>query len=153
MPIIDLESNVSIKELLEDSGNGKKDIDPITYFQRFALNTSLTLNYGSRIDGKIDNELLQEICDVERAISNFRSTSNNWQDYIPLMRFLPSKVNDGAVEFRERRDKYLTFLLNKLKKQITEGTDKPCITGNILKDPEAKLNESEFSTETRDFSS
>lgn len=142
MPIIDLESNVSIKELLEDSGNGKKDIDPIAYFQRFALNTSLTLNYGSRIDGKIDNELLQEICDVERAISNFRSTSNNWQDYIPLMRILPG-LNADANLWRERRDKYLTLLLTKLKKQIEEGTDKPCITGNILKDPEAKLNESE----------
>jgi hypothetical protein len=140
MPIIDLESNVSIKELLEDSGNGKKDIDPIAYFQRFALNTSLTLNYGHRIDGKIDNELLKEICDVERAISNFRSTSNNWQDYIPLMRFLPKSGAD-PVEWRGRRDKYMTFLLERLKKQIAEGTDKPCITGNILKDPEAKLNE------------
>jgi phenylacetate 2-hydroxylase len=28
-----------------------------------------------------------------------------------------------------------------LKERITKGTDKPCITGNILKDPEAKLNE------------
>jgi len=36
-------------------------------------------------------------------------------------------------------------LLNKLKNQIAEGTDKPCITGNILKDLEAKLNESECS--------
>ncbi|KAE8441015.1 hypothetical protein EG329_006106 [Mollisiaceae sp. DMI_Dod_QoI] len=143
MPIIDLESNVSIKELLEDSGNGKKDIDPIAYFQRFALNTSLTLNYGHRIDGKIDNELLREICDVERAISNFRSTSNNWQDYIPLMRLLP-KSNDDAVEWRGRRDKYMTFLLDRLKEQIAEKTDKPCITGNILKDPEAKLNENEI---------
>jgi len=146
MPIIDLESNVSVKELLEDSVNGKKDIDPIAIFQRFALNTSLTLNYGSRLDEKIDGELLQEICDVERAISNFRSTSNNWQDYIPLMRLLP-KSSDEAVEFRERRDKYLTFLLSKLKRQIDEGTDKPCITGNILKDPEAKLNESKYSVE------
>lgn len=145
MPIIDLESNVSIKELLEDSGNGKKDIDPIAYFQRFALNTSLTLNYGHRIDGRIDDELLKEICDVERAISNFRSTSNNWQDYIPLMRMLPiAKASDDAVEWRERRDKYMTFLLDRLKKQIAEGTDKPCITGNILKDPEAKLNENEI---------
>jgi phenylacetate 2-hydroxylase len=141
MPIIDLESNVSIKELLEDSKNGTKDIDPIAYFQRFALNTSLTLNYGTRIDGKVDNELLKEICDVERAISNFRSTSNNWQDYIPLLRLLP-KSNDEAVEWRGRRDKYMTYLLNKLKQQIAEGTDKPCITGNILKDPEAKLNDS-----------
>ncbi|KAH6678710.1 cytochrome P450 phenylacetate 2-hydroxylase-like protein [Halenospora varia] len=143
MPIIDLESNVSIKELLSDSDNGKKDIDPIAYFQRFALNTSLTLNYGSRLDGKIDDKLLQEICDVERAISNFRSTSNNWQDYIPMMRLLPT-LNAQPNEYRERRDKYLTFLLNKLKKQIEEGSDKPCITGNILKDPEAKLNENEI---------
>jgi phenylacetate 2-hydroxylase len=145
MPIIDLESNVSIKELLEDSGNGKRDIDPIAYFQRFALNTSLTLNYGIRIDGKVDDELLKEICTVERAIANFRSTSNNWQDYIPLLRLLP-KSSDQAVEYRERRDKYLTFLLSKLKSQIAEGTDKPCITGNILKDPEAKLNEGESSS-------
>jgi phenylacetate 2-hydroxylase len=147
MPIIDLESNVSIKELLEDSANGTEDIDPITYFQRFALNTSLTLNYGSRIDGKIDNELLKEVVDVERAISNFRSTSNNWQDYIPLLRLIPGS-NTDANEWRERRDKYLTFLLNKLKGQIEEGTDKPCISGNILKDPEAKLNESEYSVVT-----
>ncbi|KIN02132.1 hypothetical protein OIDMADRAFT_162082 [Oidiodendron maius Zn] len=143
MPIIDLESNVSIKELLEDSENGKKDVDPIGYFQRFALNTSLTLNYGSRINGKIDNELLKEVVDVERAISNFRSTSNNWQDYIPLLRLLPGSSTE-ANDWRERRDKYLTFLLNKLKSQIAEGTDKPCITGNILKDPEAKLNENEI---------
>lgn len=141
MPIIDLESNVSISELLSDSANGTKDIDPIAYFQRFALNTSLTLNYGSRIDGTVDNELLQEICDTERAVSNFRSTSNNWQDYIPLLRLLPGSRRE-ANEWRERRDKYLTLLLRKLKKQIEDGTDKPCITGHILKDPEAKLNES-----------
>ncbi len=140
MPIIDLESCVSIKELLADSANGTKDIDPIAYFQRFALNTSLTLNYGTRIDGNINNELLKEICDVERAISNFRSTSNNWQDYVPLLRLLPSQSGD-AKEWRDRRDKYMTFLLEKLKKNIAEGTDKPCITGNILKDPEARLNE------------
>jgi phenylacetate 2-hydroxylase len=143
MPIIDLESNVSIKELLEDSKGGTVDIDPITYFQRFALNTSLTLNYGSRIDGKVDDELLQEICHVERVVSNFRSTSNNWQDYIPIMRLWPSS-NKGPIEYRERRDKYLTFLLTRLKKEIAAGTDKPCITGNILKDPEAKLNDRKF---------
>ncbi|TGO59513.1 hypothetical protein BOTNAR_0161g00240 [Botryotinia narcissicola] len=129
MPIIDLESKVSIRELLNDSKNGQVDIYPFSYFQRFALNTSLTLNYGSRLDEVKDKNLLQEICDVERAVSNFRSTSNNWQDYIPLL---------------ERRDKYFNFLLNKLKKQIEEGTDNPCITGNIIKDPDAKLNENEL---------
>ena len=140
MPIIDLESNVSIKELLADSNNGKTEIDPNAYFQRFALNTSLTLNYGVRIDGKIDNELLQEIVHVERMVSNFRSTSNNWQDYIPLLRLWPSR-DSAAGEYRARRDKYMSLLLGMLKEKIAKGQDKPCITGNVLKDPEAKLNE------------
>ncbi|KAF7558278.1 hypothetical protein G7Z17_g114 [Cylindrodendrum hubeiense] len=143
MPILDLESTTSIKEMLQDCQGGTLDIDPSPYFARFALNTSLTLNYGCRIGGNIDDELLQEITYVEREISNFRSTSNNWQDYVPLMR-LWSKQNTSAQEFRVRRDTYLTNLLNGLKKQIAEGTDKPCITGNILKDPDAKLNEAEI---------
>ncbi|KAH7054639.1 cytochrome P450 phenylacetate 2-hydroxylase [Macrophomina phaseolina] len=144
MPIIDLESYVSIKEMLEDSDYGAKDVDPTPYFQRFALNTSLTLNYGIRITGNIEDEFLKEIVHVEREISNFRSTSNNWQDYIPLMRILPNKTNRGAEEYRKRRDVYMTKLLDMLKENIKNGTDKPCITGNILKDPEAKLNEAEI---------
>lgn len=76
MPIIDHESTVSIKQLLHDSRSGEVEIDPNTYFQQFALNTSLTLNYGYRVD---DQEVLKEIYHVEREISNFRSTSNNWQ--------------------------------------------------------------------------
>ncbi|KAI4135814.1 MAG: hypothetical protein LQ347_000360, partial [Umbilicaria vellea] len=143
MPVIDLESNSSIKELLADSDNGRKDIDPNAYFQRFALNTSLTLNYGIRIDGSVDSSLLKEIVHVERIVSNLRSTSNNWQDYIPLMRIWPSRNNE-AREYRERRDKYLTLLLEMLKDKIAKGEDKPCITGNVLKDPEAKLNEAEI---------
>ena len=35
-------------------------------------------------------------------------------------------------------------LLNMLKDKVANGTDKPCITGNILKDPEAKLNDAEI---------
>ncbi|KAF7712982.1 Phenylacetate 2-hydroxylase [Penicillium ucsense] len=143
MPIIDLESNSSIKELYRDSQDGTVDINPTAYFQRYALNTSLTLNYGFRIEGNVDDHLLKEICDVERGVSNFRSTSNNWQDYIPLLRILP-KMNNEAESYRLRRDKYLTFLLDMLKDQIAKGTDKPCITGNILKDPDAKLNDAEI---------
>ncbi|KAH7317178.1 cytochrome P450 CYP504A6 [Stachybotrys elegans] len=142
MPILDLESVVSIKELLEDCTTGR-DIDPSPYFARFALNTSLTLNYGFRIDGNVQSELLHEITHVEREISNFRSTSNNWQDYVPLLRIW-SKQNASAEQYRLRRDRYLTDLLNDLKDNIAKGTDKPCITGNILKDPEAKLNEAEI---------
>lgn len=143
MPIIDLESTTSIRELFKDSQNGAKDVNPTAYFQRFALNTSLTLNYGFRIEGNVDDELLQEIVAVERGVSNFRSTSNNWQDYVPLLRIF-AKMNHEAQEFRARRDKYMTYLLDMLKDRIAKGTDKPCITGNIIKDPEAKLNDGEY---------
>ena len=78
MPIIDFESTKSIKEMLSNSKDGQIDLDPNPYFQRYALSTSLTLNYGIRIEGNIDDELLKEITEVERAIGNFRSTSNNW---------------------------------------------------------------------------
>jgi len=76
-------------------------------------------------------------------VSNFRSTSNNWQDYIPLLRIWPAK-NTEAIEYRERRDKYLSLLLNRLEKNIAIGADRPCITGSILRDPEALLNQSEI---------
>lgn len=141
MPIVDLETNLIVKEMLRDSqATPSNNINPIGYIQRFALNTSLTLNYGLRIGGTIDDELLREVVTVEREIGNLRSTSHNWQDYVPLLRLLPNK--DGpAKEMRVRRDKYMSYLLAELRKRIASGTDKPCITGNILKDPEAKLNE------------
>ena len=82
---------------------------------------------------------------VERIVSNFRSTSNNWQDYIPLLR-LPfiSRQNKSAVKYRQRRDKYLTTFLDMLKDRIAKGTDNPCISGNIIKDPDEKLNDAEL---------
>lgn len=139
MPILDLESTVSIKELLQDCRGGAQDVSPSPYMQRFALNTSLTLNYGFRIDGGVDSELLAEITRVEREISTLRSTSNNWQDYVPLLRLWGGR-NSTAAEYRVRRDRYLTDMLNDLQDRIARGSDKPCITGNVLKDPEAKLN-------------
>ncbi|KAF4508840.1 hypothetical protein G6O67_005172 [Ophiocordyceps sinensis] len=139
MPILDLESTVSIKELLQDCRGGAQDVDPSPYMQRFALNTSLTLNYGFRIDGGVDSELLAEITRVEREISTLRSTSNNWQDYVPLLRLWGGR-NSTAAEYRVRRDRYLTDMLNDLQDRIARGSDKPCITGNVLKDPEAELN-------------
>lgn len=141
MPILDLESTATIKDLLEDCKGGKQPLDPKAYAQRYALNTSMTLNYGFRISESIDDELLNEVTHVERVISNFRSTSNNWQDYVPLLRLLKKK-NSAAEAYRVRRDKYLSHMLDRLKSNMEKGTDKPCITGNILKDPEAKLNAS-----------
>lgn len=58
------------------------------------------------------------------------------------MRLWPSS-STAPQQYRARRDKYLTKLLSTLKDNIANGVDKPCITGNILKDPDAKLNEGE----------
>ena len=142
MPIIDRESYSSIKEIVREADEGRADINIIPHLQRFALNTSLVLNYGTRISSSSD-ELLKEIVEVEGGISRLRSTSNNWQDYIPLLRLFPAKSNHANV-YRLRRDRYLARFLDELKKEIANGTDKPCITGNILKDPSAKLNDAEI---------
>ncbi|CAF3802371.1 unnamed protein product [Adineta steineri] len=142
MPIIDVESYSAIKDIFQECKDGQMDINIIPHLQRFALNTSLMLNYGTRFTSS-DDELLKEICNVEAAISRFRSTSNNWQDYVPLLRLFPAKSNE-ANKFRLRRDRYLNILLNGLKQDIANETDKPCITGNILKDPSAQLNEAEI---------
>jgi len=141
MPFIDLEAFTSVKELADQIGdeNGQVDIDPYPLFQRLALNLSLTLSYGFRIDGSVENDLLREIIDVERGISTLRSTSNNWQDWVPLLRLFSIRSNE-ASSLRDRRDRYLEYLLKKLKEKIAAGTDKPCITGNILKGNESKLN-------------
>jgi len=142
MTIIDVESYSAINQIFKECENGQTDISVIPHIQRFVLNTSLMLNYGTRFSSSFD-ELLKEIVEVEGAISRFRSTSNNWQDYVPLLRLFPRRSNE-ANSYRLRRDHYLNILLDGLKKDIANGIDKPCITGNILKDPSVKLNEAEI---------
>ena len=115
MGIIDEESTASIGELIRDSKGGEVDIDPGSYCGRYALNTSLELAYGYRVES-LRSELLKEIVHVERIISNIRSTSNNWQDYIPILRLaFWSDRNKAADEYRRRRDVYMTHLLDILK--------------------------------------
>lgn len=60
-----------------------------------------------------------------------------------MMRLWPDN-NKKPLEYKERRGAYMNKLLNMLKERIANGTDKPCITGNILKDPEAKLSDGEY---------
>lgn len=145
MPFVDLESYASIKELVDqiDVRKSQVDLDPYPLFQRLALNLSLTLSYGFRIAGSADDGLLREIIAVERGISTIRSTSNNWQDFVPLLRIF-SRRNNHASDLRQRRDNYLEFLLQKLKDRMATGTDKPCITGKIIKDPAHKLTYGEI---------
>lgn len=73
--------------------------------------------------------------------------TNNYADYIPILRyFKSSKGQSLAVSARKRRDVYMDKLLNDLKAKIASGTDIPCITGNVIKNPEAKLTDLELSS-------
>lgn len=140
LPFIDLESTTSINELVQNVKNGY-DIDPNGYFQRFSLNISLTLNYGIRLDGTVRDHTLTEVVAVERELGNIRGIAHNWQDYVPILRLFPG-YRSNAIKYRGRRDEYILDFFGQLKERIANGTDNPCIAGNVLKDPEANLSES-----------
>ncbi|KAJ5981036.1 hypothetical protein N7481_008334 [Penicillium waksmanii] len=145
-PMFDLESYSIVRDMYKDSKNGAVEINVRPYIQRYALNTTLTLCYGIRMDAVYD-DLLREILHVGSAISLLRSASENLQDYIPTLRYLPNnEKNARSKELRERRDTYLDLLLDKVRAMIKKGTDKPCISAAILKDQETKLTGVEVSS-------
>lgn len=144
--MFDLESYCIVRDLFRDTKNGALEASFRPYIQRYALNTTLTLCYGIRMDEVYDN-LLREILHVGSAISLLRSASENYQDYIPILRYLPNnEKNARSKELRERRDKYLNELLNKVRAMIKNGTEKPCISAAILKDEETRLTGVEVSS-------
>ena len=144
--MFDLESYCIMRDLHRDSKAGAVEISVRPYLQRFALNTTLTLCYGIRMDNVYD-KMLREILHVGSAISLLRSASENYQDYIPILRYLPNNEKTArSKELRDRRDQYLDFLLNKVRDKIRNGTDKPCISAAILKDEETKLSGVEVSS-------
>ncbi|KAI0854286.1 cytochrome P450 [Daldinia vernicosa] len=145
-PMFDLESYCILRDLYKNSHNGETEISVRPYIQRYALNTTLTLCYGIRMDAVYD-DLLREILSVGSAISLLRSASENMQDYVPILRYFPNNEKTArSKELRERRDAYLKLLLDKVREMIKRGTDKPCISAAILKDEETKLTGVEVSS-------
>ncbi|KAJ5948050.1 hypothetical protein N7466_001065 [Penicillium verhagenii] len=145
-PMFDLESYCIVRDLHLDSSNGAVELSVRPYIQRYALNTTLTLCYGIRMDAVYD-DLLREILHVGSAISLLRSASENLQDYIPILRYMPNNEKTArSKELRDRRDAYLNLLLDKVREMIKKGTDKSCISAAILKDEETKLTGVEVSS-------
>ncbi|EEA23273.1 hypothetical protein TMatcc_002130 [Talaromyces marneffei ATCC 18224] len=143
--MFDLETHDLISDTYAD-GKGGKELEIRPYIQRLALNTTLTLCYGIRMRGVYD-DLLREILEVGSAISLLRSASENYQDYIPILRYLPgNKKTERAKTLRRRRDKYLSFLLDTVRENIRNGTDKPCVSAAILKGEETRLTDVEVSS-------
>ncbi|KAF9893337.1 hypothetical protein FE257_011769 [Aspergillus nanangensis] len=146
IPHLDLETQDFVKEILKYGNSGKSFINPVSLVQRLSLSLALTLNWGTRITSQSD-ELFSEITHVEVEISRFRSTTDNLQDYIPLLRLIPFSFGKRkAAEYRRRRDRYLAKLNGDLDKRIQNGTHQPCIQANVLMDKETKLNNVELTS-------
>ncbi|KAF2829580.1 cytochrome P450 [Ophiobolus disseminans] len=143
---LDLETKDFVKDGFESGKAGTVGVDPMPMIERLSLSLALTLNWGTRMGSRHD-PMFHEICDVEAAISKFRSTTGNLQDYIPVLRLNPlSGGTKAAKEYRQRRDVYLTKLNKDLDDRMEKGIHKPCIQANIIQDKEAALNKEELTS-------
>ncbi|KAK4553447.1 hypothetical protein LTR86_009504 [Recurvomyces mirabilis] len=142
VPAISREINDALREILTDSRRGVNAMAPKMYMKKFVLNVSLTCSFGTRIS-TVRDELLKEIVDVEEALTRYRSHTNNLQDYLPFLRWLPSASSD-AKAYSERRDAYMNRLIDQIKSDIKEGTDAPCSVGQVMKDPAFSFNNVEM---------
>ncbi|EME78794.1 uncharacterized protein MYCFIDRAFT_83850 [Pseudocercospora fijiensis CIRAD86] len=146
IPHLDIETLSFVREAFKYGDAGKTALDPMPLIQRLSLSLSLTLNWGTRM-GDSENALFHEITEVEEAISRFRSTTGNLQDYIPLLRLNPFSFGTRkAAEMRARRDVYLKKLNADLDSRMEKGTHKPCIQANVILDREASLTAEELTS-------
>ncbi|KAF6789407.1 3-hydroxyphenylacetate 6 hydroxylase [Colletotrichum sojae] len=148
-PILNLEAREFLGDLYSQCKNGSTDLDFRPAVTRFALNLSLTLNYGTRVSNVKslkEDPLLAEIIYVESEISKFRDTGKNHANYIPLLRYwepipallrLNKSPKNHAEDIGRRRLEYNDALLSKLRDEVARGEDKPCIQGAVLRDPES----------------
>lgn len=96
--------------------------------------------------------MISEILYIEEQISKFRNPTSNFANYIPLLRplstiagWLGPRGDAHMADIGKRRYAYHRALLEKVRRDIADGVDRPCIQGNVLKDPEAKgLSEGEL---------
>ncbi|OGM39872.1 hypothetical protein ABOM_011821 [Aspergillus bombycis] len=142
VPAISREINDALHEILVDTHHSEQGIQPKLYLKKFVLNVSLTCSFGTRIS-TVRDALLKEIVDVEEALTRYRSHTNNLQDYLPFLRWIPS-AKTGAKAYSERRDIYMNRLIDQLKSDIANGIDAPCSVGQIMKDPNYDFNNVEL---------
>ncbi|CAI6094500.1 unnamed protein product [Clonostachys chloroleuca] len=148
-PILNLEAREFLRDIYLASEGSDGAIDFRSPVRHFALNLSLTLNYGTRVSSVkslSEDPLLAEIIYVESEISKLRDTSKNYTNYIPLLRYwepiagffrLLANPKDHAGSIGRRRLEYNDVLLSRLKDEVERGVDRPCIQGAVLRDPES----------------
>ncbi|KZL84133.1 3-hydroxyphenylacetate 6 hydroxylase protein [Colletotrichum incanum] len=155
LPILNLESRAFLRDILSICQNGKVPVNVLDPARKFALNLSLTLSYGTRVEDVKDlhsDLLLSEIIYIEEQIAAFRDVSANYSNYIPVLRplntladILGFQTGTRMADVGKRRHAYHAALQENLRREIALGIDRPCIQGNVLKDPESKgLSEGEL---------
>ncbi|KAF4956253.1 hypothetical protein FSARC_11652 [Fusarium sarcochroum] len=155
LSILDLESRAFLSDVLANCGHGTEAVDMLNACHKLALNLSLTLSYGTRVEDVKDlrdDLLLSEVIYIEHQITKFRDVSGNYLNYIPVLRpistvagWLGSQEGKHMADVGRRRYAYHAALQQNLRSEIELGIDKPCIQGNVLKDPDSKgLTESEL---------
>ncbi|CAG9957483.1 unnamed protein product [Clonostachys rosea f. rosea IK726] len=115
--------------LAASKGGTQSSTNVLDVCQKFALNLSLTLSYGTRVEDVKDlhnNILLSEILSAAELLGFSKGEK------------LMADIGEAAI--------CLSCLLQKnLRGEIDLGVDKPCIQGNVLKDPDSKgLTEGEL---------
>ncbi|OBR02520.1 Cytochrome P450 2H2 [Colletotrichum higginsianum IMI 349063] len=155
LPILNLESRAFLRDILATCQNGTVAVNILDPARKFSLNLSLTLSYGTRFEDVKDlhdDLLLSEIIYIEEQIAAFRDVSSNLSNYIPVLRplhavaaFLGFRSGTHIADVGNRRQAYHAALQENLRREIARGADRPCIQGNVLKDPESKgLSEGEL---------
>ncbi|KAK8162664.1 phenylacetate 2-hydroxylase [Phyllosticta citrichinensis] len=147
-PLIDIEALGLVEGIFQASldVNGKTsvEVDPRLLFQRASLNFVLMLCYASRFPD-IDDPLLHEILATGKTVSTFRSTNNNMQDYVPLLRYFSNSRIKMAKEITKKRDVWLEALLDRVRKAVASGKPVSCIAESLLKEKGSeKLTEAEI---------
>ncbi|KAH3671159.1 hypothetical protein OGAPHI_000870 [Ogataea philodendri] len=134
--LIDVEVYSLLRDMYRDTQ--VESCYPYPYTQRLALNFTTMLCYATRFDD-IKNSLLEQILSIVRVISSFRSTNQNFQDFIPFLRFLPENSRrKAALHSSKTRDEWLTKLTNEA---LNHKDSRPSIVGDFAKDTEtSRLN-------------
>lgn len=140
LPFIDEITKSLISDLWKSGQGGNVAFDPKNSISKTVVDLLLTVNYGGRLPP--DEALLQEIIDAEDGLSRIKTPLGSSQDFIPILRLLPfNKKSLTARDINRRRLAYLDRFSREMKDRMENGTDKPCIQVNCIKDPEEKLDE------------
>ncbi|KAF7727034.1 cytochrome P450 1B1 [Apophysomyces ossiformis] len=144
VPIIEAEAHALVKEIYIMSQAGQIPLDPYTYFQRLALNTSLEVHFGTRL-GDVEDSLFKEVAEVTAKVAGVRAVTGSLQDYLPILRYIPNnKASAQAANYGRRRKVFMDHFLDEVIERVKRNEDIPCIMSSILRDPENDLSRPEM---------